>query len=77
MRLEIGWKPWQAQTLTVRLTDGQPDRHRGQRDSLSLPAAAAGDIQSNCLKNAIKMYDKKREEQQMEKELEAEADAGK
>lgn len=54
-------------------TGGQTEGTEGQ--SLSLPAA--GDIQSNCLKNAIKMYDKKREEQQMEKELEAEADAGK
>lgn len=31
-----------------------------ERQALSLPAAAAGDIQSNCLKNAIKMYDKKK-----------------
>lgn len=41
-------------------TDGQRERER-ERQLLSLPAtAAAGDIQSNCLKNAIKMYDKKR-----------------
>lgn len=43
-----------------RRTAGQTEGT--ERQSLSLPAAvaaAAGDIQSNCLKNAIKMYDKK------------------
>lgn len=45
-----------------RRTDRRTDRWtERERQMLSLPAtAAAGDIQSNCLKNAIKMYDKKR-----------------